>query len=295
MLMRREIQSLVLAALLCGTAAATEDLDAALEALKKKAHRRDYSSRAVLADRELTVPSPQSDEDAALDAKLLEMEQSLSSENPVQARPMPRLSPMRPLPRQEENNTWLTPALLDNSADLDGPQKEQTPWINQELERQKNRQLEQAALAKEQDLITRQVNDRLENQAASPFNPAEGYSRSLQEVIGGLSANESRQKESELKNLSGQQRPFAINSSSSRSLIPSTPGLTQASGNSLSSGTEMFQIKRSTLKPPTDFNAKWDQEPETLTPLKKLRKSSLIDHDPFSTDFAPRINKGIWD
>jgi hypothetical protein len=293
--MRREIQSLILASLLCGTAAATEDLDAALEALKKKAHRHDYSSRAVLDNRELTVPSSLSEQDAVLDAKLLEMEQSLSREAPVQAQPMPRMAPMRALPRQEGNNNWLTPAMLDNSADLDGLQEDQTPWINQELERQKNRQIEQAALADEKELINRQVNDRLENPAASPFNPAAGYSRSLQEVISGRSENESRLKQSELKDPSGPQNPFAINSSASRSLIPSTPGLTPSSRTGLSSGIETFQIKRSTLKPPTDLNAKWDRDPEPLTPLNKLRKSSLIDHDPFSKDFAPSINKSIWD
>ncbi len=293
--MTRVIQSVVLAALVCGTAAATEDLDAALDALKKKARRRDYSSRANLADRDLTVPVARTDRDEMLDAKLRVMEQKLSGNDTIQPRPAMRA--IRPLPRQEENSNWLTPALMDNQAGANSLQEEPGSWMDLELERQKNRQMEQATLAKEQELIDRQVNDRLKTGSAPQFNPADSYSRSLQDIIGSRSADEPRQPAAKNSRSSPieDRSPFAIKSSSSPSLFQSTPRLKQSSELSRSSGIQSFSIKRSTLQTPTDFSSKWDKKPEPLTPLKKLRKSSLIDTDPFSDDFAPRINKSIWD
>jgi hypothetical protein len=287
---------MILAAVFCGMAGATEDLDAALNALKKKAQRRNYSDRAVLHDRELMVPASETEQSRLLDEKLHVMEQSLAGNNPVQARPGPRIPPIRSLPRQEENNNWLTPALLDNDMKVGDLPEDKNPWITQELERQKNRQLEKAALAEEQKLINRQVNDQLKIAPSSPFSPADTYGRSLQNIIGGQPASEPRQTtlQNKLKAPAAEQNPFAIKRSSSPSLLPSPPGSKLTIEKSTPSRTDPFRIKRSTLTPRSALS-KQDKTPKPLPPLKKLRRSSLRGTDPFANDYMPRIKKSIWD
>ena len=242
------------------------------------------------------MPSAEAEKEQILDAKLRVMEQKLSGDSPAQARPAPRIPPIRPLPRQVENNNWLTPTLLDNNAETEGLPEDKNPWITQELERQKNRQLEKEALVKEQKLIDQQVNDRLQSTPVSPFNTADNYRRSLQDILSGSSAKEPRQMPSqrEVRAPSKESNPFTIKRSSPV-LFPSKSDSKTPEGAPRLSGIEPFRVKRSTLKPSSAFSSKRDKTPKPLPPLKRLRKSSLFDTDPFADDDMPKINKSIWD
>ena len=278
--------------LACGTAAATEDLDAALAALKEKAQRRNYSTRAQLHERELRVPRSPSDREMALDAKLRVMEQRLQSD--VSAQPGATRPPARPLRRPEGNRNWLTPALLDDEAALDGFVENKDSWVTHELDRQK----EVATLAEEQQLIDRQVNEKLKNRSSSPFSPTDSYNRSLQEIISGRPTDGSQQTSSKKsltpagsrRNSSAEKHSFAT------SLFPVKPSSRTTSRNSVSSKSQFFQVKRSTLKSLDDIHSEWNRKNQPpLTPLKKMRKSSMHDMDPFADDYMPQIKKSIWD
>ena len=285
--MKKIIQSALLTAFLCGIAVAEDELDAALNELKKKAPRRDYSDRAVLHNRDMTVPDDPTEQNRALDAKLRVMEKSIQADSPG-VRPAPRMRPMRPLPQQEERGNWLTPAMLDNSAMEEEPQNTPDSWITTELERRNEIEL----LKEEQEQIDLKVQEELRKTETSALNPAASYNRSLQEIIGGQT------REREPSSSAGYNRPissltpYSTRRSSSPSLFPA-PGTSRSEAGT--SSIQPFSVKRSPLKSPTDYQSNFKSDkPAPLPPIKKLRRSSF-DNNPFSDDIMPRVNKGIWD
>jgi hypothetical protein len=290
--MKRILQSAVLVAVLCGSVSAVDDLDAALAELKKKAQRRNYSRRAQLQEQGLTVPSDAAEKEQALDAQLQVMERKLQAEAPIRP-PRPRA---RPLPRQEEDQNWLTPALLDDDAAGMGQPEDKNAWISKELERQKNIHLEKDALAKEQALIDRRVSAELKRSGTSTFNPASMYNRSLQDVVSGRPADRPQSPAQNYNRPTAiTENPFAMNRSTTQPLFSPTAGQKSPERRTAKGNNQLFKIERKPLNTPSDFRSSWKQSsPEPKQPLKRLRKSTL-DSDPFADDFAPRVNKSIWD
>lgn len=289
--MKRILQSAVLSAVLCGAVSAGDDLDAKLAELKQKARHRTYSSRAQLQDQGLTVPSEPAEKEKLLDAKLQVMERKLQAEAPIR----PLRPPIRPLPRREENPNWLTPALLDKDAAQTDPIENNNSWITSELDRRKSRQLEIDDRAKEEKLIGQKVTQELNKPGASPLNPANTYNRSLQDIISGRPAEEPQSPAQRYRTASAAENPFSMQRSSSQPLFSPGSGLNPSARKSASGKKHPFEIERKPLSTPSDFRSTWKKsEPEPLAPLKRLRKSTL-DNDPFTDDFAPKLNKSIWD
>lgn len=292
--MKRILQSAVLAAVLCGAVAADDELDAALAELKKKARRRTYSGRAQLQDQGLTVPSDQAEKEKLLDSKLQVMERKLQAEAPIR-RPRPM---MRPLPRREKPQNWLTPALLDEDAMAEDPENSQDSWIATELERRKSLQLENEALEKEQKLVDQRVNNELIKGVSPSFSPAGSYNRSLQDIIAGRPAE--KQEPTPAQRYSPpvtDRNPFTLGEDSTPPLFTPTFGQKPSKHGAAPAPaeTKTFGVEYKPLNTPSDFRSKWKHNtPEPQAPLKKLRKSTL-DADPFADDFMPRINKSIWD
>ena len=316
--MKRVIQSALLAAVLAGTSTADDGLDEALANLKKKAGRQSYSTRANLHDQNLAVPKEQSEEDKALEEKLRQIEKGLDRSSTMASsgiRIPQNLQRSGNQPQEDQN--WLTPALLDNIAPKNGsPDDEQSDWVTAELERQQNIRIEKEALEKESGNASLFNNPFQQQQKAEP-SELNSYGQSFQNI---LSVQPSPDPANKTKSVSGwlssqkdrSESPFSLSSRREKekeeapyetfSRFKPAESIFEKKGPSSSkqspwNTTPSYGIPR---KPDTTLNRlspSWKKEQEKpLQPIEQIRKSSPIyKKDPFSDDFMPQIKKGIWE
>jgi len=284
---------------------AEEDLDAALEAQKKKASRRVYSERALIDNRNIVIPKTQSEEEKALDRELEKLENQLSGRlAPASGVGVPRVAV--PVPVKTEN--WLTPTLLDseNTDDLSS-EKNESGWIGQELERQRAIQQEKKALAEEEALVNKMLREDSRQKSlmeSSSFKPYEPTLRST--ITPGVAQPAStyssfnplgtlRTKEN--KGPSSPPPLFSPTARSDSGIIK--PSFSSPSSSSFSSSAQKPdwrpQLGSSTPGSISDFRSDWGVS-KPLPPLKRVRQSSPIHRkDPFADDFMPEIKTSIWD
>ena len=283
---------------------AADDLDAALEARKKKANRRVYSERVLMDDQNLLVPKTPTEEERALDRELEQLERQLDNQF-VPRSEMTGRRPVAPAPVKPEN--WLTPALLDTEADDGLPTgKTESDWIREELERRKELQQHKEALAKEEA----QVNKMLQEDSRQPFatgsSPLKSYETKLHDtltpaigrtaphpvVLDPLGSLRPKEK----TDLSGRGTRFSPAARSDSGVIK--PAFSSSPSPSASSTPRRSPqlgppSSRTVSKPSWDWNK---SRTEPLPPLERVRRSSPIYRkDPFEDDFMPDIKTSIWD
>lgn len=288
--------------LFAGATVVAEDLDTALEAQKQKAQRRVYSERAILEDQGLTVPKEASREELALDQKLQEMDAQQDSIGRASDSAVfnPRAPVVSARPIEEEQN-WLTPAILDGSASLDVPSGD-TGWLANEVGRQ-TAEKEQAARVHEQKMVDRLVRKNMQEQNTLP-RPDNLKQRQL------TPQNASPLKDSSpiLPNLSfnlpgaAQSQPAFYPKTERR--VSSPPLFSpQAVRNASALDQEPLQqsnpsaYKSPFSKPSAGFSSGLNSpsEPE-LSPLEMIKKSSPINKaNPFADDPMPQFKNSIWD
>lgn len=316
--MKRVIQSALLAAVLAGTSAADDGLDEALANLKKKTGRQSYSTRANLHDQNLAVPKEQSEEDKALDEKLRQIEKGLDRSSTMASSGIraPRIVQSSGNQPQEEQN-WLTPALLDNIVSQDSSlDEEQSDWVTAELERQQNIRIEQEAFEKESGNNSLFNNPFQQQQKAAP-SELNSYGQSFQNI---LSVQPTPDSENKTKPDSGwlssqkdrSASPFSLSSRREQqkeessyetfSGIKPVESVFEKKGPSSSKQSPWntapsYGIPKKSDTTLKSFSPSWKKEQEKpLQPIEQIRKSSPIyKKDPFSDDFMPQIKKGIWE
>lgn len=293
---------------LAGTTVVAEDLDASLEAQKKKAARRVYSERAILADHNLTVPRPETEEERALDKKLRAMDAeadarpalSLMIQTPRPASVVPRLG--------EENNNWLAAAVLDASSpaapdpDIEARQiEDQLSWHQRLKEKNSAENLDNTQT--ENDL-----RDRITT--SQPGLPELDSLKKYQlNASGGLNT----ETKSSPDYLTPQDRSIdplaAIRPAPKKETV--TPALFSPEAARLSSATRPSSVisRPEPALPSTGIPARKSSSvfsydpnqtgltPQTsLNPLEQIRKASPINRpNPFAEDSMPTINRSIWD
>ncbi|MBI9020807.1 MAG: hypothetical protein JEZ10_06090 [Verrucomicrobia bacterium] len=284
-----------LSAILLGTAfsVVAEDLDAALAAQKEKTKRRVYSESALIDNRNLQVPTLPTDEEKALDRELELLEKRLNA----QMTPAPQGMVIRRVPTvvPDKRENWLTPAMLDPDSDPLSDEKNPS-WVDTEVERQKNLQLQKKALAEEEALL----NKRLREESRQPYETPKlqqhettfrntitpgTATRPQRTVLNPLDSP--RPKEPAFPSRTGSL--FSPNARSSTGIIkPSS---------SPSTRTPDWQPTFDAPMAPTSLTSGFDViKPAPLPPLKRVRKASPINQkDPFSDDFMPSIKTSIWD
>lgn len=293
--MKHILQLMILAGMVCVTAVAEDELDAALAAQKKKAHRRTYSSSAILHNRNLLVPTGMTDEEKSLDAKIRALDKKMDggSIGMDQRAVTPRPTSQRP--RQEESNNWLTPALLDDDAAENGPaDQEVTSWVTLELDRQKLIQLEKTALKENTDLVNQQLRGGSRPAEGSQYDPLQSYDSALKNILSG-SMPDTRRRTSTVTPLTPPKKTtFGVSTFSSidRS-TPTTPG---AFSSSIKQPQRVTQFGVLPSQGPTKSTSIWDTpSSEPLPPLKRLRQRSPLKTDPFTEDYMPKTKRSIWD
>lgn len=291
--MKRVLQLIILAAVCCATAVAEDELDAALNKLKKKSRHRTYSTTAVLENRVLTVPTGISAEEKSLDDKIRALNKKTDDNlMGIDHRTMaPR--PMNQIPAQEEPNNWLTPALLDEDAAENSPTNPESSWITKELDRQKLIQMEKTALKKNTDWANRQLNSNTRAPEGVQYNQLKSYDRKLKNILSG-SVPEARRSSSITKPLIQPKTTFGVSYSGINHPGSTTrPGAFSTSINQPKPVTQFGTVFSKTPKNPTSI---WDTpSSKPLPPLKKLRQGSPLKEDPFTDDYMPKIKRSIWD
>ena len=281
----------------------SEDLDAALEAQKKKAKRRVYSETALIENRDIVIPKTLSEEEKALDRDLEKLESQLTRQVlPPRAAIAPRI--LVPSPKKTDN--WLTPILLD-SEDGEGLSSEKNvpSWIDQELERQREIQLHKKALAEEEALVNKLLREDSRNRTLTEKSPFNAYESVLRDTISpSLIQPVSK---SIVSDPLGTLRPKEEKSLSSPNSLFS-PGARRDSGvieSSFSSrkpfSSQPTSVQKEFNRPAQKvndlFSPSWtDKKTAPVSPLKRVRQSSPIRRkDPFADDFMPEIKTSIWD
>jgi len=282
-----------------------EDLDAALDAQKKKATRRVYSDAALIENRDIVIPKTLSEEEKALDRDLERLESQLSQQViPPPATTGPRV--LTSVPENPEN--WLTPSLLDPE-DAKGlsSEKNAADWVHQELDRQKEIQLYKKELAEEEALVNKLLREDPRNNSWAEKNQVKTYDSILRNTISSdiiqplsksvlpnpLETLRSR-KETRPSSTAPLFSPAARRNSGiiqpSFSSVPSS-----SSSPSTQAPSWRPQLGPSALTSPSGFTSDRDT-PKPLPPLKRVRQSLPIHRkDPFSDDFMPEIKTSIWD
>ncbi len=279
---------------------ATEDLDAALEAQKKKANRRVYSERALIENRNIVVPKTQSEEELALDRDLKKLENQLSS----QLVPASEVrAPRRRAPVPVKTKNWLTPTLLDSEkSDGLSSEKNAPSWIDQELDRQKAIQMQKKELAEEEALVNKMLREDSRPKISTDSTLFKPYEPMLRNSLSPVDPNPASTYSS--FNPLGSIQPKEKKSSSTASLFSPTAransGVIKPAFSSPTSGQRPDwrpQFGSSVPRAASDSRPDWDDlKPKPLTPLKRARQSSPIYRkDPFSDDFMPEIKTSIWD
>ena len=299
MAMKRCVFLYVILALSAAFFAGADELDAKLDALKKKAKRRTYSTRALLNDQNLLVPQAATDEEKALDEKLRAMDKKIDSAPSMLARPLPQ-RPAIARPAQDEPVNWLTPALFDNAATENISSEEGADsWIAMELLRQKNIQLEKMEQAEEQVPFDQRLLGGVQSGPATPYNPLKGYNTALPNMYSGSLA--SPEDPGTIYSRPQTTVPNSLNSTPDAS--PALSGSWQSRSTVQKAPFSSAQPKRSLpfgkTQPstPSRLSPSWTtSEPETLAPSKRVRRTApALKSNPFDDDFMPTVKKSIWD
>ena len=279
-----------------------EDLDAALEAQKKKAQRQVYSERALLEERNLTVPQTQTEEERALDKKLREMEAKSDRQASSDAvSVMPRSAPAVYRPTEDKN--WLTTAVMDDTAAVALTNETENAWLVRELERQKDLK-EQESAAKENALVEKLFREKTQPQNSLPeLDRLKQYQLAPQNIIGekdkisSIPVYTPLQKEIPASPAVGRFAPkkgtpvepplfspeAARKSAAQDSLLRSVKG-------PFNSGSTIRQPFSPSFSPDENVN-----KAVSPTPMEMIRKSSPINRpNPFSDDPMPQIKTSIW-
>jgi hypothetical protein len=274
---------------------------------KKKAARRIYSERAILADHSLTVPRPETEEDRQLDKKLRAMD--------AEAEARPALSPMTqtprpatvvPRPAEDNNNNWLAAAVLDASSSVPPDPDADAEQIEDEIRWHQR--------LKEKSSTRNQSNPQAENNLSNRITSQPGLPEldSLKKYqlnsSGGLNAENS----SAPGYLTPQDRSVnpltAIRQTPKQE--PAAPTLFSPEAARLSSAAKPPSI---TVRPVSGLpatgvpeqkssqvfsydRAQGTTQQPSLNPLDQIRKTSPINKpNPFAEDPMPTIKRSIWE
>ncbi len=285
---------------------AEDDLDAALEARKKRAPRRVYSERIQLEDRNIVIPKTRSEEELALDRDLEKLENQLARQDlPSPGFGVPRPSPAAPV--QPKN--WLTPSLLESESDDNAsPGKDDTSWIHQELDRQKEIEARKKALAEDEALVNRMLRENSRQNIPTENSPFKRYEPVLRNTIypevtpspstvGSLRPFEiAPPKESKMPSrITSPFKPSVrANSGVIKSSFSSSPSSSPSSSRRPEWQAPLGSSPQSTV---SDFTTGWKTtKPVSLSPLQKVRQASPIHKkDPFDDTFSTKFSTSIWD
>lgn len=292
----------------CIASSFSEDLDAALQAQKKKAQRRVYSDSALLDDQKLVVPRTPTQEEQDLDKKLQELEAKADARFVQRGQlvpPQPSAPPVRPV----ENQNWLTPAMMDNDASMMQSNETENAWLVQEMERQKELKALDAA-KKENEQVEKLLRDKTQQQQKiSPeVDRLKQYQLAPQKLFG------SKEKEDPdapayMTPRSGTPNPLSAVGLTPKKENPVAPALFSPEAARISSALDKDPL-RSTKSSALDSNPGPLSQPVRsvfspnrdapkivpLTPLEMIRKSSPINRpDPFTDDPMPRMKSSIWE
>ena len=294
----RFIYSTLLSALVFSGPAAADDLDAALEAQKKKSQRRIYSEQVQFAPLDLTVPQEKSAEELALDKKLREMDEQADAAGraPNLMHTVPAAPVLTARPAQTEN--WLTPAMLDEAATVELPTEEES-WLTAEANRQKARK-EQEMLLLEKNKAEQLSREKAQQQQQSilpELDRLKAYQQPLQAGI--PSDGISPLPQTPAYSLPGSSiRPAQPEVSGKPSRFPAaSPAFSPLAGNSPALNPDPLQQRtyNSPFKLSSGLSSE-PQEPAVLSPLQMIRKSSPINRaDPFADDYMPQFKNSIWE
>lgn len=288
----------------CGLVKADDLLDAKLNALKEKVHRRTYSESAIVDEQNLTVPQTVSAQEKALDKKILAMEKKGGAEAGIITRQLP---PTRSVQRTEKaaSANWLTPALLqDISGDEDAESTDDDSWLFKELNRQKELEQQQLTEEEQQQLIEQRLNGSASQNPASARDPLNPYDDSLQRIISGGSAKsastpsyvqEPRSIYNRLEEPSGTTQEAEPKKESVFS-IPTYREPTRNRPFSMERASESTTTpdrSRSTA-PSSEQPSSWKQPEE---PIRKriLQTSPYYEEDPFEKNMIPDRQQSIWE
>jgi hypothetical protein len=289
-----------------GTAVVAEDLDAALEAQKKKAARRVYSEKAQLEDRKLTVPHAQSEEERLLDKKLREMDAEMDARpalTPNEVVPRPAAF----MPRPQEDKNWLTAAVLDDLQSASMTNETDDDWLARELKRQRDLK-DQESLTQENAMVEKILRDGTGSQPVRPeMNVLEKYQLPQPGILGGnrkttgpgyMTPQSGTPDPMEAVRWTPKKDPAAapalfspeaarLSSSVQNSIRPGqTPSFTPTPGVPVRKASSVFSYGRD----------RSDPEPAPLTPIQMIRKAAPINRsNPFAEDHMPTVNTSIWD
>ncbi len=289
----------------CAGCLFAEDLDAALEAQKKKARRQTYSESARLENRNLEVPKAPTDQEKELDRKLRELEaRAPESISMPEKQMVPSRIAVAPA-RQDENKDWLISAVMDNKAAENSPGSEEETWLQQELARQKSLK-DQDAAAKEEEQVKKLMQEQKELQSSIPaFDRLKQYRIDPQNPAGDKDSSVGLYKLPQQK----AADPLASFSLQKKKEPPEPPPLFSPEAARLSktaAARSSTAVKSPLLNPfpgtkpgvsMSGFPNRADKpEPAPLTPIEMIRKASPINRDdPFSDNVAPQIRRSIWD
>lgn len=277
-----------------------EDLDAVLEAQKKKAQRQIYSESALLEDQNLTVPRTKTEEELLIDRKLREIEARENATVSSEIRP-DAFIPVRTSVQPVENRNWLTPAIMDDAASMSLTNSAEDAWLARELERQKEVKNQEAA-RKENELTEKllreqspgqsplQEIDRLKKyQITKPAFDSSGKSVSaepayMSPLTGKTGPATVRPMKKEPPSVPPLFSPEAARISPTANRPSNSPLISPNLGAAPNPSLPGFSTERN------------DPEPVQLTPLQMIKKSSPINQqNPFADDHMPQIKSSIWE
>lgn len=295
----------------CGAVSFSEELDAALEAQKKKAQRHVYSESALLHNQNLVVPRQASAEEKDLDKKL----EALEAEQEAQAAANRQLMKGRPAAAPAvrpaaENPNWLTPALMDNdaAASLTNGAAENS-WLVREMERQKELKAKEATATKDSTPADKLLRQKTQLKNSSPeLERLKKYQPAPQQLFG------SREKDPDaplyMTPQSGTPDPMEAVRLTPRKEPAIAPPLfsPQASKAAAAPDKDPLRSTRSPALTPNlgaparsssilpSSSPDWSTPAApALTPMEMIRKSSPINKpDPFAEDHMPQIKTSIW-
>lgn len=281
--------------------AAAEDLDAALEAQKKKAQRQIYSERARLDDQNLTVPRTKTEEERLIDKKLREIEARENAAVSVQTQPGAFL-PVRTAVQPAENQNWLTPAIMDDAASISMTNSSEDAWLAKELDRQKELKNQEAA-RKENELVEKLLREQSPAKSSSPeMDRLKKYQ--IAKPAFDSSGKSASDEPAYMSPLTGKPGPAAVIRPSKKE-PPAAPPLFSPEAARISSsanraaGSPSISPNLGTAPNPSlpGFSTgRDDSESVQLTPLQMIKKSSPINQsNPFADDHMPQIKSSIWD
>lgn len=291
----------------CALSVQAEDLDAALEAQKKKAHRRVYTDSALLQEQNLTVPQAPSEIEKTADKEFYEAEAQLNASPD----PRPKPAPPAPVIVPDQNKNWLTPALMEEKEEDDGD-NDKLQWADFSEKANLQNQKFTAPRASEDALIDQMVQERLQSSSeAAPLQKMPAEFKQLQQPAApqgtlnqtgrGANATPSYMTPADIVRLS--LPPGAVLREQNQktpglSLLAPSPAVRERSGTTGNS----LQIQRPSLNPhietatPQDPLDLFNQSTKPQSPLEQIRKSSPIhQRDPFSEDYMPEFKKSIWE